>query len=71
MRRCNPSNEWGESTGIMIDATEDLFEVYDRMPVIVYSDEHDACINAPTVDAIAPPRKYPASRLAVDWTCDP
>ena len=64
-----PSDEWGDCyTGVMVDATEELFEIHDRMPVILHPDEHDAWLNAPAEDAIALLRKYPANRLVVDHT---
>jgi putative SOS response-associated peptidase YedK len=67
-----PSDEWGDCyTGVMVDATEELFDIHDRMPVILHPDEHNAWLNAPAEDAIALVRKYPAGRLAVDRTDEP
>ncbi len=67
-----PSDEWGDCyTGVMVDATEELFDIHDRMPVILHPDEHDAWLNAPAEDAIALVRKYPAGRLVVDRTVEP
>ena len=64
-----PTDEWGDAyTGVMVDATEELFHIHDRMPVILHPDEHDAWLNAPAEDAIALVRKYPASRLIVNRT---
>jgi len=67
-----PTDEWGDCyTGVMVDATEELFEIHDRMPVILHPDEHEAWLNCPADDAIALVRKYPASRLIVDRTSEP
>ena len=67
-----PTDEWGDCyTGVMVDATEELFDIHDRMPVILHPDEHEAWLNCPAEDAIALVRKYPASRLVVDRTDDP
>ena len=64
-----PTDEWGDAyTGVMVDATEELFDIHDRMSVILHPDEHDAWLNAPAEDAIALVRKYPAGRLVVDRT---
>ena len=64
-----PSDEWGDCyTGVMVNATEDLIDIHDRMPVILHPIEHDAWLNAPAEEAIALVRKYPASRLLVDRT---
>src|SRR3546814_390927 len=63
-----PSDEWGDCyTGVMVDATEELFDIHDRMPVILHPDEH-AWVNCPDEDALALVRKYPAGRLVVDRT---
>src|SRR3546814_10222907 len=36
-----PSDEWGDCyTGVMVYATEELFDIHDRMPVILHPDEH-------------------------------
>lgn len=62
-----PSDEWGDCyTGVMVDATKELIDIHDRMPVILHPGEHDAWLNAPAEDAIALVRKYPANRLVVD-----
>lgn len=67
-----PTDEWGDSyTGVMVDATEELWDIHDRMPVILHPDEHDAWLNAPAEEALALLRKYPAGRLAVDRTDEP
>src|SRR3546814_14761479 len=37
-----PTDEWGDCyTGVMVDATAELFDIHDRMPVILRPDEHD------------------------------
>lgn len=37
-----PSDEWGDCyTGVMVDATDELFDIHDRMPVILHPEEHD------------------------------
>lgn len=36
-RPWRPSDEWGDCyTGVMVDTTEELFEIHDRMPVILH-----------------------------------
>lgn len=43
-----PSDEWGNCyTGVMVDATEELFDIHDRMPVNLHPDEHDAWLDCP------------------------
>lgn len=67
-----PSDEWGDCyTGVMVDATEELFDIHDRMPVILHPDEHEAWLRAPAEEAMALVRKYPASKLTVDRTTEP
>lgn len=67
-----PTDEWGDAyTGVMVDATEELFDIHDRMPVILHPDEHEAWLRAPAVEAMALVRKYPATRLIVDRTDEP
>jgi putative SOS response-associated peptidase YedK len=67
-----PTDEWGDCfTGVMVDATDELFDIHDRMPVILHPEEHDAWLNCPAEDALALVRKYPASRLLVDRTDEP
>lgn len=67
-----PPNELGDAySGVLVDATEELFDIHDRMPVILHPDEHDAWLNAPAEDAIALVRKYPGGRLVVERTGDP
>lgn len=55
----------------MVDATEELWDIHDRMPVILHPDEHDAWPNAPAEGAMALVRKYPAGRLVVERTAEP
>lgn len=67
-----PSDEWGDCySGVMVDATEELWDIHDRMPVILHPDEHDAWLNAPAEDAMALVRKYPAAQMVVDRTDEP
>lgn len=67
-----PTDEWGDAySGVMVDATEELFDIHDRMPVILHPDEHDAWLHAPAEEAISLVRQYPASRLVVDRTAEP
>lgn len=67
-----PTDEWGNAyTGVMVDATEELFDIHDRMPVILHPDEHEAWLRAPPEEAISLVRQYPASRLVVDRTAEP
>lgn len=67
-----PSDEWGDCyTGVMVDATEELWHIHDRMPVILGADEHDAWLHACAADAMALLRQYPADRLVVDHTPEP
>ena len=67
-----PTDEWGDSyTGVMVDATEELWEIHDRMPVILHPDEHEAWLHAPAEEAMALLRKYPAGRLEVERTDEP
>lgn len=66
------TDEWGNAyTGVMVDATEELWDIHDRMPVILHPDDHDAWLNAPAEEAMALVRKYPADRLTVERTLDP
>lgn len=67
-----PTDEWGDCyTGVMVDATDELWDIHDRMPVILHPDEHDAWLNCPAEDALALLRKYPASNLVVNRTDEP
>lgn len=67
-----PTDEWGDAySGVMVDATEELWDIHDRMPVILHPDEHDAWLRAPADEAMTLVRKYPADRLVVDRTSEP
>ena len=55
----------------MVDAIEELWDIHDRMPVILHPNDHDAWLNAPAEDAMALVRKYPADHLTVERTADP
>ncbi len=45
------ADEWGDAyTGVMVDATEELLDIHDRMPVILRPEDHA------TLAAIAAPR---------------
>ncbi|ASR50288.1 SOS response-associated peptidase [Blastomonas fulva] len=67
-----PSDEWGDCyTGVMVDATRELWHIHDRMPVILEADEHDRWLHAPAAEAMAMLRQYPADRLRVDQTSEP
>jgi putative SOS response-associated peptidase YedK len=67
-----PTDEWGDAySGVMVDATEELWDIHDRMPVILHPDEHEAWLRAPAEEAMALVRKYPADRLVVDRTAEP
>lgn len=64
-----PSDEWGDVyTGVMVDATKELWHIHDRMPVILQPGDHDAWLNAPAEDAQALLRQYPAEALVVERT---
>lgn len=64
-----PTDEWGDAySGVMVDATAELWDIHDRMPVILHPDEHDAWLRAPAEEAMALVRKYPADKLVVDRT---
>ncbi|OHD00916.1 MAG: hypothetical protein A2885_13500 [Sphingopyxis sp. RIFCSPHIGHO2_01_FULL_65_24] len=67
-----PTDEWGDAySGVMVDATAELWDIHDRMPVILHPDEHDTWLRAPAEEAMVLVRKYPADRLAVDRSVDP
>jgi putative SOS response-associated peptidase YedK len=39
--------EWGGAySGVMIDATEELSNIHDKMPVILHPDEHETWLRA-------------------------
>lgn len=67
-----PTDEWGDAySGVMVDATAELWDIHDRMPVILHPDEHETWLRAPAEEAMALVRKYPAERLVVDQTAEP
>lgn len=62
-----PSDEWGDVyTGVMVDATKELWDIHDRMPVILRPDDHATWLNASVEDAARLLRQYPADQLAVE-----
>jgi len=64
-----PTNEWGDCyTMVMVDATEELFDIHDRMPVILHAADHDAWLQASAEEAMKLVTQYPASRLEVERT---
>lgn len=67
-----PTVEWGDSyTGVMVDATEELLDIHDRMPVILHPDDHETWLRAPADEAIKLVRKYPGDRLVAEHSNDP
>lgn len=67
-----PTVEWGDAyTGVMVDATEELLDIHDRMPVILRPEDHDAWLRAPADEAIALVRKYPGDRLVAEHSQEP
>lgn len=67
-----PSDEWGNChTGVMVDATQELWHIHDRMPVILEPDDHDRWLHAPAKEAMELLRQYPADRLSVERTEEP
>ena len=63
------SDEWGDCyTMVMVDATDELFHIHDRMPVILHAADHDRWLHAAPEDAMTLVAKYPADRLAVERT---
>lgn len=64
-----PTDEWGEAyTGVMVDATEELFDIHDRMPVILHPDAHETWLRADAEEAMKLVTQYPADRLSVERT---
>lgn len=45
-----------------------VWDIHDRMPVILHPDDHDIWLHAPAEEAMALVAKYPADRLAVERT---
>lgn len=67
-----PTDEWGDAyTGVMVDATKELWDIHDRMPVILHPRDHDTWLNAPAEEAMALVTQYPADRLRVERTEEP
>jgi putative SOS response-associated peptidase YedK len=67
-----PTDEWGDAyTGVMVDATEELFNIHDRMPVILHPDAHETWLRSDTDEAMKLVTQYPADRLSVDRTDEP
>jgi putative SOS response-associated peptidase YedK len=67
-----PTDEWGDAyTGVMVDATEELFDIHDRMPVILHPDAHETWLRADADEAMKLVTQYPADRLSVDRTDEP
>ena len=66
-----PTDEWGDAyTGVMVDATKELFDIHDRMPVILHPDAHDIWLRGDADEAIALVTQYPADQLTVERTAD-
>lgn len=55
----------------MVDTTEELWDIHDRMPVILHPDEHETWLRALADEAMAAVPKYPATPLVVDRTDEP
>lgn len=67
-----PTDEWGNAyTGVMVDATKELGEIHDRMPVILHPDAHDIWLRASADEAMKLVTQYPADRLVLERTADP
>src|SRR3546814_20368176 len=49
-------------------ATVELWDIHDRMPVILHPDEHETWLLAPSDEAM---RRYPAEQLVVDPRAQP
>ncbi|MFC0104436.1 SOS response-associated peptidase [Sphingopyxis terrae] len=67
-----PTDEWGDAfTGVMVDATPELFDIHDRMPVILSRDAYDTWLRADAEEAFALVKQYPADRLSLERTSEP
>jgi putative SOS response-associated peptidase YedK len=67
-----PSDEWGNVyTGVMVDATKELWHIHDRMPAILDAVAQDLWLNAPPDDALKLLSTYAAAKLAVEATAKP
>jgi putative SOS response-associated peptidase YedK len=66
-----PTDEWGDAyTGVMVDATEELLDIHDRMPVILHPEGHETWLRAPADEAIKLVRKYPGERLLAEHSAE-
>ena len=66
-----PTDEWGDAyTGVMVDATKELWDIHDRMPVILPPDAHDIWLRADAEEAMKLVTQYPADKLVVERTDD-
>lgn len=66
-----PTDEWGNCyTGVMVDATKELWDIHDRMPVILEAGDHDTWLRAPADEAFTLVRQYAADRLSVERTTE-
>ena len=66
------TDEWGNAySGVMCDATPELFEIHDWMPVILHPRDHDAWLHAPAEEAMQLVTQYPAAQLVVNRTDQP
>lgn len=67
-----PSDEWGNVyTGVMVDATTELWDIHDRMPVILRADDQDTWLRAPAEEAMQLLRQYPVEQLHIERTVVP
>ncbi len=67
-----PSDEWGDVyTGVMVDATKELWHIHDRMPVILPADSHHLWLSSAVETAQNHLLKYPANSLETEKTLDP
>jgi putative SOS response-associated peptidase YedK len=67
-----PSDEWGYVyTGVMVDATKELWHIHDRMPAILDAVAQDLWLNAPPDDALKLLSTDSAAKLAVEATAKP
>ena len=55
----------------MVDATKELWDIHDRMPVILPAEAHDAWLRADADEAIKLVTQYPASQLVAERTDEP
>ena len=54
----------------MVDATEELLDIHDRMPVILRPEDHETWLQAPADEAFGLVRKYPGDRLVAEHSND-